>query len=81
MLYHSWHRGTREMDLLLGRFVDANIADLADEELDELDTLMEVEDKTLFAWIIGQDPVPSEKAGPVFERIVRFHRDNPIAAD
>ena len=28
ILYHAWHRGTRELDLLLGRFAD-HAADVA----------------------------------------------------
>src|SRR3978361_1650348 len=30
LLFRCWHRGTREMDLILGRFADAAIADLSD---------------------------------------------------
>ena len=33
LLFRCWHRGTREMDLILGRFADAEIADLTDDEL------------------------------------------------
>jgi antitoxin CptB len=28
ILFRSWHRGMREMDLVLGRFADAEIANL-----------------------------------------------------
>ena len=33
LLFRCWHRGTREMDLILGRFADAEIATLSDDEL------------------------------------------------
>ena len=33
LLFRCWHRGTREMDLILGRFADTNIASLTDDEL------------------------------------------------
>ncbi len=33
LLFRCWHRGTREMDLILGRFADAEIASLSDDEL------------------------------------------------
>ena len=32
LLFRCWHRGTREMDLILGRFADAEIASLKDDE-------------------------------------------------
>ena len=40
LLFRCWHRGTREMDLILGRFADAEIAGLADEELSQLEHLI-----------------------------------------
>ena len=33
LLFRSWHRGIREMDLVYGRFADAHIADLSATEL------------------------------------------------
>src|SRR5438445_12815648 len=49
LLFRCWHRGTREMDLLLGRFADAAIAELSDTELAELERLIEVPDPDLYA--------------------------------
>src|SRR6185295_4291950 len=44
LLFRCWHRGTREMDLILGRFADAEIAMLSDAELAELEQLIEEPD-------------------------------------
>lgn len=33
LMFRSWHRGTREMDLLLGRFADAHVPQLSAEDL------------------------------------------------
>ncbi len=74
-LYHAWHRGTREMDLLLGRFADGHIADLSDSELAEFEALMEVPDPDLFAWLTNAREVASEHAGPVYRRLDRFHAE------
>ena len=42
LLFRCWHRGTREMDLILGRFADAEIAGPAPNvELDQLEHLIE----------------------------------------
>jgi antitoxin CptB len=35
ILFRSWHRGMREMDLVLGRFADAEVAGLCESELND----------------------------------------------
>ena len=42
LLFRAWHRGMREMDLIIGRFADAHIATLSDAELDEFERLLDV---------------------------------------
>jgi antitoxin CptB len=77
-LYHAWHRGTREMDLLMGRFADAHVADLSDDELGEFERLMEVPEKDIFGWMLGREDVPANYDGPLFRRIQDFARANPL---
>ncbi|BBE71249.1 succinate dehydrogenase assembly factor 2 [Oharaeibacter diazotrophicus] len=77
-LYHAWHRGTRELDLLLGRFADAEIAALSEAELGEFEALMEVPDRELFGWILGREPIPAERDGGVLARIVEYAKANPL---
>jgi antitoxin CptB len=72
LLFRCWHRGTREMDLILGRFADANIASFSDAELAELEHLIEVPDPDLYAALSGDAVRASEYAGPLFERIKAF---------
>jgi len=69
LLFRCWHRGTREMDLILGRFADAEIATLADDELGELERLIEVPDPDLYAALTGNKPLAPEFSGPLFDRI------------
>lgn len=76
-LYHSWHRGTREMDLILGRFADALIGELSDEELGEFEALMEAPDKDVFAWMTGVEQTPANYDTPLFSRVRAFHADHP----
>jgi len=71
-LFRCWHRGTREMDLILGRFADAEIAALADDELGELERLIEVPDPDLYAALTGDRPLSVEQASPLFDRIKAF---------
>jgi antitoxin CptB len=72
LLFRCWHRGTREMDLILGRFADITIASLSDDELAELERLIEVPDSDLYAALSGDAPLALTYAGPLFERIRAF---------
>ena len=69
LLFRCWHRGTREMDLLLGRFADAEIAGLTDDEMAELERLIEIPDPDLYAALTGDKPLPAEVATALFARI------------
>ncbi|HZC97023.1 MAG TPA: succinate dehydrogenase assembly factor 2 [Bradyrhizobium sp.] len=69
LLFRCWHRGTREMDLILGRFADAEIARLADGDLAELERLLEVPDPDLYAALTGGKPLAPQYASTLFDRI------------
>ncbi|GAC1496432.1 MAG: succinate dehydrogenase assembly factor 2 [Bradyrhizobium sp.] len=72
LLFRCWHRGTREMDLILGRFADAAIAGLTEDELAQLERLAEVPDPDLYAALTGDTAPGPEYAGPLFDRIKSF---------
>jgi antitoxin CptB len=69
LLFRCWHRGTREMDLILGGFADAEIATLGDAELEQLERLIELPDPDLYAAISGDAVLAPEYHGALFERI------------
>jgi antitoxin CptB len=75
LLFRCWHRGTREMDLILGRFADAEIAGLTDEELSQLEHLIEVPDPDLYAAVSGSLALPAEYATGLLDRIKSFRPD------
>lgn len=56
--YRAWHRGTREMDLVLGPFADVHTPTMSEPELDRLEALMEEEDPHLLKWVMGQEVPP-----------------------
>ena len=76
LLFRCWHRGTREMDLILGRFADAEIADLSDGDLDSLERLIEVPDPDLYAALTGDTPLAPEYASALFDRIKAFRAED-----
>jgi antitoxin CptB len=73
ILFRAWHRGTREMDLLMGRFADAALAGLSDKELDEFERLIDVPDRDLFGWIMGEAEAPPDYDVPLFRRLKAFN--------
>lgn len=79
ILFRAWHRGMREMDLIMGRFADAEIATLSDAELDMFEELIEALDRDLLSWVTGEAEVPAEHDTALFRRMKAFHQhDKPI---
>ena len=75
LLFRSWHRGIREMDLIMGRFSDAHIGTLSERDLDDYETLMELRDQEILSWIDGTVAVPAAYDTPLFRRLRDFdHR-------
>ncbi|MCG6882608.1 MAG: succinate dehydrogenase assembly factor 2 [Silicimonas sp.] len=58
----SWRRGTKEMDLVLGRFWDTHGAALDDETLDLYEDLLSENDQELYTWVSGQVTPPQRFA-------------------
>ena len=72
VLYRAWHRGIREMDLIMGRFADAEIGRLTEGEVDELERLIEVPDRDLLAWVTKEQPAPADFDTALFRRLRDF---------
>ncbi|PZO73576.1 MAG: succinate dehydrogenase assembly factor 2 [Mesorhizobium amorphae] len=51
--FRSWHRGMREMDLILGPFADAHAGALTPEELEQYEAFLDLNDADLLGWITG----------------------------
>jgi antitoxin CptB len=74
--YRSWHRGTRESDLLLGRFADAHLGGFDDAQLDRYEALLECADADLFDWVTGRETAPIEHDHDVTHLLLSF--SNPV---
>jgi antitoxin CptB len=73
LIFRSWHRGTKEMDLLLGRFADAHIPHFDSDRLAHYETLLLEPDPDLYNWIVKRETPPADKASPVLLDIIAFH--------
>lgn len=73
-LFRAWHRGTREMDLVLGSFADDHIGTLEEADLAEFEKLLDVLDTELFQYVSGELPIPAEHDTKLFRRIIDHRR-------
>ncbi|MBX6320441.1 MAG: succinate dehydrogenase assembly factor 2 [Rhodospirillaceae bacterium] len=71
--YRSWHRGSRELDLLLGRFADARLHELDAAQLERYAALLACPDPDIYAWYVGCAPAPPEHD----EAVALLRRFNP----
>jgi len=71
--FRAWHRGMRELDLLLGRFVDAESGSMSDREIGDFEGLLETPDRVVLAWLMGEEPVPADHDSPLIRRIMAWH--------
>ena len=61
LIYRSWHRGTKELDLILGNFISDNINQMSEDEITEFEALLNSEDPDFYKWIVKFE-VPNDKS-------------------
>lgn len=70
--YRAWHRGTKEMDLLLGPYADARLGEMEVADLDRFETLLEEADTDLLKWLMGQEPTPADADAELLADLLKF---------
>ncbi len=73
--FHSWHRGTRENDILLGKFADACLESLNDDDIRIYACFLNESDPDIFRWIMVEDDVPVHYQS-LLQQIKQFHLKN-----
>ena len=71
--FRSWHRGTREMDLILGSFADKHLRAFTPEQVARYEALLDENDPDIYDWIMGSEPPPPAHDNDVM-RLLREHR-------
>jgi antitoxin CptB len=74
LMFQCHHRGTKELDLVLGPFADAHLADLDADELRVLTAFLSEIDPDIYDWLSGREPLPARLQSAVTERLVAFGR-------
>lgn len=72
LYFRSWHRGTREADLVLGSFAEEHLARFDDSQLDRYEALLDCAETDLLDWILGREPPPPEHDHDVTRLLLAF---------
>jgi antitoxin CptB len=74
LLFRAWHRGTREADLMVGRFAEAHIPKLDEAGLDIFEEFLDENDPDIFDWISGKTPLPLLPITPLLQDMLDFYQ-------
>jgi antitoxin CptB len=76
-----WHsrRGMLELDLLLGRFLDAQLDSMSANDMDRFEELLTQADPDLYAWLMGYETSVDKELANFVTRIRSFY--HPTALD
>ena len=71
--YRASRRGSRELDLLLGRYAEHTLETMNEKELEEFAAFLNCPDPLIQAWIMNGDDAAAGKFKGVVRRIQMFH--------
>lgn len=72
-LYRACHRGTKEMDHLLGRYAEAELDGMDEPTLTLFEAMLVLPDPDLQNWIFDKGAVTDHDLGPLVIAVRRFH--------
>jgi antitoxin CptB len=72
LMFQCRHRGTKELDLVLGPFADANLPTMNADELQILSAFLSEIDPDIYDWLSGREALPAHLRSPVTDRLVAF---------
>jgi antitoxin CptB len=75
IIWRACHRGIKEMDIVVGTFVQARIANSDEAELQELERIIEIPDQDLLAWLTGAQPVPGDQQSALLQEMLASRFD------
>jgi len=70
LIFRSWHRGTREMDLIMGRFADQAVPKMTEVDLATYARLLEENDPDIYDWLCGRQPIPDSSDSAVLRHLI-----------
>ena len=79
LVYRSRHRGTKELDLLVGAFAERHLAAMDAGQLDRFEALLELPEPLLYDWLLGRSAPPPEFDHDVTKLFLQFKYSPPSA--
>ena len=76
LIYRSQYRGTKEMDKLIGGFVQSNIDNLSITGLKELETFLNIDDDTLYKFYTNQTIDQNLEENDILRLFKKFNYKN-----
>lgn len=73
--FRAWHRGMKEMDIILGNFADKHLNGYDEADLDRFEALLNLPDQPFYAMLMGDESVPAEIDSPVLRQLIDFSKD------
>lgn len=70
--FRSWHRGLKELDLVIGSFADEHLATFDAAQLDLFEEILLLPEPALYAWLVGRVTPPAEQRNEVFDLLMAF---------
>ncbi len=72
LIYRSWHRGMKEIDLILGTFADQTLEHLNEEDLRAYEKILEIPDNELLDYLHQIRQIPEEYNSSILKNIIHF---------
>ena len=70
IIYKASHRGSKEMDILLGNFINKYIELFYKIELHLFDLILDNDDDVIYLWILGKNDIPNKYQNRVFSLLL-----------
>ena len=71
--YRATHRGTKEMDFMLGRYAEAKLPMLADPELAHFEQFIALQDPQLQGWLLYSGTLADAAYASLVADVRKFH--------
>ena len=74
ILFKCTHMGTKELDILLGKYVSIHINELKSKELDYLDLILDFNDTDLFKILTKKKEINKKMNKFFVKKIIKFNQ-------
>jgi len=72
LIFRSWHRGTKEMDQIMGSFANDYVPNFDETQLDLYEEVLQNSDPELYDWICGRCEPPANKANSILDELLKY---------